>query len=222
MMLTPTAIETEYAGCLFRSRLEARWAVFFDKLDVEWEYEPQGYHVGGLYADQFPDDPHCQPRRYLPDFYLPGTRTWVEVKGSSSNVDPYLLADCVDWGLGLPGTENSLGTKRGLLLLGPIPRTKFLAPTHLILQHHKGGYINECMFGPGGFTVGYTGHSPRFDTSDNQGLGRAGEALVDDYLAGKVRNVWNNPSILVQSDVLAAYRAARSARFEHGQSGGVL
>lgn len=27
-----TAIQTEYNGYLFRSRLEARWAVFFDAL----------------------------------------------------------------------------------------------------------------------------------------------------------------------------------------------
>lgn len=34
MASTPTirAIETRYAGCRFRSRLEARWAVFFDHL----------------------------------------------------------------------------------------------------------------------------------------------------------------------------------------------
>lgn len=35
-------IETRYAGCRFRSRLEARWAVFFDALKIEWEYEPEG------------------------------------------------------------------------------------------------------------------------------------------------------------------------------------
>jgi hypothetical protein len=29
------AIETRYAGCLFRSRLEARWAVLFDHLGIE-------------------------------------------------------------------------------------------------------------------------------------------------------------------------------------------
>ncbi len=34
------AIETRYKGYRFRSRLEARWAVFFDHLKIEWEYEP--------------------------------------------------------------------------------------------------------------------------------------------------------------------------------------
>ena len=34
------AIPTMYQGQLFRSRLEARWASFFDSLGWEWEYEP--------------------------------------------------------------------------------------------------------------------------------------------------------------------------------------
>ena len=39
------AIETLYAGCRFRSRLEARWAVAFNALGIEWMYEPQGYEI---------------------------------------------------------------------------------------------------------------------------------------------------------------------------------
>lgn len=49
------AIETEYAGRRFRSRLEARWAVFLDHLDLKWLYEPQGYLLGN-------------GERYLPDY----------------------------------------------------------------------------------------------------------------------------------------------------------
>ena len=37
------AIETRYKGYRFRSRLEARYAVLFDSLKIEWEYEPEGY-----------------------------------------------------------------------------------------------------------------------------------------------------------------------------------
>ncbi len=50
-------IETQYKGCRFRSRLEARWAVFFEACGVKWEYEPEGYELG---------DGTC----YLPDFLL--------------------------------------------------------------------------------------------------------------------------------------------------------
>ena len=65
--MTIQAIETYYAGCWFRSRLEARWAVFFDALSIRWEYEPQGYVLDG--------------RPYLPDFRLiTDGPAFVEVK----------------------------------------------------------------------------------------------------------------------------------------------
>ena len=65
------AIETSYKGYRFRSRLEARWAVFFDALGAEWEYEKEGYDLGehGL---------------YLPDFWLPRLGIFVEIKPQSS------------------------------------------------------------------------------------------------------------------------------------------
>lgn len=37
---TQAAIPTQYKGVDFRSRLEARWAAFFDLVGWEWEYEP--------------------------------------------------------------------------------------------------------------------------------------------------------------------------------------
>ncbi len=40
---------TEYAGVLFRSKLEATWARFFDVIGVEWEYEPT--HLPGWIPD---------------------------------------------------------------------------------------------------------------------------------------------------------------------------
>lgn len=60
------AIPTEYKKITYRSRLEARWAVFFDTLKVKKHYEPQPFNtrLGG----------------YLPDFYLSKTEWLVEVK----------------------------------------------------------------------------------------------------------------------------------------------
>lgn len=54
-------IPTLYNGTLFRSRLEARWAVFFDQIGLDWYYEPvkwvngsieytPDFHVGGLHC----------------------------------------------------------------------------------------------------------------------------------------------------------------------------
>lgn len=62
-------IETQYKGYKFRSRLEARWAVFFDSAKIRYEYELEGYEMdGGI--------------RYLPDFYLPDYDLHAEVKPS--------------------------------------------------------------------------------------------------------------------------------------------
>lgn len=38
------AIETLYKGCVFRSRLEAKWAAMFDLLHWNWTYEPQDFN----------------------------------------------------------------------------------------------------------------------------------------------------------------------------------
>ncbi len=62
-------IETVYQGYRFRSRLEARWAVFFDSLRIPFEYEKEGYDLNGIW--------------YLPDFWLPRQECWVEIKGGS-------------------------------------------------------------------------------------------------------------------------------------------
>jgi hypothetical protein len=63
MTYTITAIETTYAGVNFRSRLEARWAAFFDLVGWHWDYEP------------------LDLRGWIPDFMIKGYRPiLVEVK----------------------------------------------------------------------------------------------------------------------------------------------
>jgi hypothetical protein len=48
------SIETVYRGIEYRSRIEARWAVAFDTLDVEYHYEPESYELGlkNLWTDE--------------------------------------------------------------------------------------------------------------------------------------------------------------------------
>lgn len=72
-------IGTIYNGHRFRSRLEAKWAVFFDQMGIVYEYEPQGYVL---------EDGHC----YLPDFYLPGYKMFVEIKPFSIGYEDILKA----------------------------------------------------------------------------------------------------------------------------------
>jgi len=68
------AIETEYNGYRFRSRLEARWAVFFDIASIKYLYEYQGFVLN-------------DSRNYLPDFYLPKFNVFVEIKSDRSHDD---------------------------------------------------------------------------------------------------------------------------------------
>ena len=83
------AIETRYKGYRFRSRLEARWAVFFDALGLEWEYEPEGFDLNGIY--------------YLPDLkvFYPGRSPeekhyeWFEVKPKGKMLDDDFNKICI-------------------------------------------------------------------------------------------------------------------------------
>lgn len=72
------AIETVYNGYRFRSRLEARWAVAFDALGVQYRYEPEGFDLDGLW--------------YLPDFWLPTQEAWVEIKPTKPTAQEEELA----------------------------------------------------------------------------------------------------------------------------------
>lgn len=98
------AIETIYNGYRFRSRLEARWAVFFDAAGIRYEYEPEG----------FERDWGGEVYRYLPDFYFPDWNVYGEVKPSLEKLreDEEKLAVMIDF-------DGPMA--KGLLILGQIP-----------------------------------------------------------------------------------------------------
>lgn len=62
-----TAIPTRYKGYTCRSRTEARWCVFWDAMQIRFEFEPEGLQMEN-------------GERYLPDFYLPDFKWFCEVK----------------------------------------------------------------------------------------------------------------------------------------------
>lgn len=112
-------IPTEYAGHSFRSRLEARWAVFFDSLlEMPWHYEPEGFQLTS--------------RRYLPDFWLPTLRMWVEIKSTTpSSFELSQLAEFASW-------QRELGNWYMILANGEIP-------------YEPDGGIRALGFNSGGF-----------------------------------------------------------------------
>jgi hypothetical protein len=132
------AIETEYAGCRFRSRLEARWAVFFDRLGVEWEHEPDGFETAA--------------GRYLPDFRIRASwrdSRWFEVKPPNFPHDPRHDAFVRDTGerlivaAGMCRDYRSQyqGGPLALLAAGeaPIPVSLHFARGPGLTLHHLGG-----------------------------------------------------------------------------------
>lgn len=112
------AIETTYAGCRFRSRLEARWAVFLDRLDIQWEYEPQGYEFDG--------------QRYLPDFHLPAMGIDVEVKGVMDETSAGKLTRFAHHG-------------KTILVLGDVPRPGTSGPHHWLIDQWRGAVVLEAV-----------------------------------------------------------------------------
>ncbi len=188
-------IETRYGGCRFRSRLEARWAVFFDDLGWRWDYEPEGYEL-----------PFCG--NYLPDFLVTPPESaqwstgpfWAEVKGqraSKSEKDkirelaclsgkygtflhsPYKTFEQSEWIFGM-GTRMSPGD---CFTDWQVPHSEF---------HELGKERTE-------FICIYT--SPFYRELDSL-LERMGMA-----------------SALTVRKLKKAAKAAQSARFEHGEKG---
>jgi len=81
------AAPTEFNGTTFRSRTEARWAVFFSVLKVPYQYEAFSFHFPQLHG---PNDPRVT--RYTPDFYLPNAHLWIEIKGREPTPKEIALA----------------------------------------------------------------------------------------------------------------------------------
>lgn len=95
------SLPTKYKGYNFRSRTEARWAVFFDAMRIKYLYEHEDVVLPS-------------GRRYLPDFYLPNIEggCYAEVKGK---FDYEGLFTCL---------ELSALTKRKVVLLEGVPDFK--------------------------------------------------------------------------------------------------
>lgn len=190
------AIPTEYNGHLFRSRLEARWAVFFDACGVEWEYEPEGYDLGdGV--------------RYLPDFLLHGVEgraggdLYVEVKGRMTPFDAEKIKRFAEAGMPEDGCCGKSTTP--LLVVSKIPDG--VEAIDII------DYISDVAYSEKhGFPAPFN-----FETIDGDyfaahpGINKNGkfELFGDDltYL-----------SDMDERATAHAYKLARQARFEYGET----
>lgn len=213
-------IETVYNGYRFRSRLEARWAVFFDAAKIKYEYEPEGFEI--------PDG-----TKYLPDFYLPDFDTYVEVKGdregSWEEIDK--AKSMIFWGSPI----------RRILILGNIPPEYNDGMWHFPCFYWSGN--GDCVLvGWWFFQDAYDeqenrygiGHissahyfAPWYYSSDGQigsyqKRGISFQAISDNDLRGwgeEVSEEWFYSLYDLDLLVFEAFDKARQARFEHGECG---
>ncbi|MCC7369667.1 MAG: hypothetical protein IT306_14655 [Chloroflexi bacterium] len=175
------AIETYYRGYRFRSRLEARWAVFLDALGVQFEYEKDGYDLDGVW--------------YLPDFWLPDQRVWLEVKG------PAILSGDDAWEKAYRLAEAS--ETFVYVFCGQFP------------EHPVG--LTGLAFNPFERMVAPEDERPPRPVRWLQclicGQWQIGNRL--EYLrCGCIRRCWAG-----NADLIRANTTARQARFEHGERG---
>lgn len=182
---TIRAIPTTYAGCKFRSRLEARWAVFFDRLGIVWEYEAQGYLTAH--------------GAYLPDFvlHLPSGPTFFEVKpphaGPGWPEDPR-------W------NDLTIDERDRIIVACGMPRPDSVPQDeHLYMFQGPSG---DCSFAfclccaCGAVGVEFDGRGARVCPGCECTHGNRDKCYSYDA-----------------PNISAAYVAARSARFEHGERG---
>lgn len=185
------AIETCYKGIKFRSRLEARWAVFFDSLGIKWLYEPEGFTL-------------ADGTMYLPDFYLPDYDLWVEIKGVMSDADSHK----VDM------FRKALTYPTQLLVLGQIP-PESEDVCHWVYEN----YTDSSCYDIGSAQEWDFPYLPCVCPI----CGKVGFEF--DGRGARIcnHNTWDDKGYSANdSHILDAYRAARSARFEHGENGAVL
>lgn len=190
------AIETQYKGYRFRSRLEARWAVFFDALGIEWEYEKEGYDLG-------------EAGWYLPDFWLPSASMFTEIK-------PF----------DLPKEELSHLTSIAYAMTQIAPFMTLFGPPDC--QRHY-----PLMVPDGTGRVKIVPCQLWFDDKQRslllvvpreQFTDKALEGIGSTHVAVNARTralaaIDTNLERSKQLKMFNAIRAARSARFEHGESG---
>lgn len=193
-------IETVYNGYKFRSRLEARWAVFFDALGIDYEYEPEGFETACGY--------------YLPDFRVKcwGTRgaiwdkpfdLWVEVKGKMTQEDANKIkafarpiikhAGEIQW---VSEIQNPI------LIVGNIPQ--------------KGK--TDCGSSLGSYEGmdGIDIYPFNLELIDGDYFGTGFQYSSGKLVLGGDDSNYGGTS---DSTVDQAYEAARQARFEHGEKG---
>jgi hypothetical protein len=252
------AIETLYRGFRFRSRLEARWAIFFDVAGIPWRYEEQGYDLSRVRVPNEPKSADAySPLRYLPDFYLPEQDCWIEVKPSTpSERDVFLMSRLV------MGSRKDGYFLEGLRLpdeaiVSWSMKPMFEGITHVAFGELPLAWYQKSRGRMGWLDPDFADRDPYQDVGVYDGgrmwcecprCGMVGITYYGDarylkcgclgmsdsahWIEAELRDDKESMIYMSRKDpaphytfdssrLMAAYRAARQARFEHGERGQV-
>ncbi|SRR6266404_122877 len=182
------AIETKYKGHRFRSRLEARWAVFFDAMDFKMEYEPEGYTQDSI--------------TYLPDFLMSlpnGKQFYSDVKP-----EEYHFSD-----------DPKLEFYRELVNALQKPFVMLTGQPQFMVYDQIAPNLPENSFQ----AVFFLDYEPYLQIADSYWFTQLAlnEHNGHMYFRHDERAAENS----FGKKFIAAVYAARSARFEFGESGGI-
>ena len=206
------AITTYYDGYPFRSRLEARWAVFFNEMGIEYEYEPEGIILSdGTY--------------YLPDFYLPGFHVFFEVKAKH-------LLGTKEGDKAIRKISDGMRTNSwaGIIAFGdPMDDTAFIyCQTHYEVgfTEYKEAYESRVSFGQFDYwdrgtidpTLIINDKKYRFFYNKLSDDGEIIEAYTDRTVELLTDGRFESANLFKNKTVLRAAEKARQARFEHGET----
>ena len=203
------AIQTYYNGYKFRSRLEARWAVFFDAGGIRWEYEPEGYKSedGTL---------------YLPDFYLPELDVYVEVKRDTPDGVKDIFEKCEKM-------LNCGGAIKTLVILSDIPEgcscDGGIWHYPCIVQRTKGAEYfwwffhdnyedNVCVTGQ---ISAAKYENPKEYIEKNHTIRAVSDAELEPEVYNDFLIDWVDFQNYRNKETFNALKRARQARFEHGE-----
>lgn len=188
-----TPIETTYNGYRFRSRLEARWAVFFDAADIAYEYEPEGFELSGT-------------GRYLPDFLLPDIDKWVEIKGVEPTEDERAKAIKLARGSG----------REVLLIIGSPEVLPVSSDWQPLVRFEEYSFFPLSEFAE---TVDEAVSILLEDSGEYGGVDNVNKIIADGGFNFRRSSDGSQPFLLSVESYHRAVRAFRSARFEHGEQG---
>ena len=207
---------TYYRGITFRSRLEARWAIILDELGIDWEYEPEAIVIDQTY--HFPDTYNPEIFSYLPDFWLPEYRAFMEVKGSLDDAEYWKIMRIVHQVVNEEAPARWAGMNK-FLLAGELFTNNHL-PALTNLWNHKGAIMASRRIP---LKSQYDNYEYWFSRSFQVGDDISIEFLLEDWGEdwGNIENICHHLIHLESAgssdlQMIHAANVARNARFDRG------